>query len=272
MEKLNLNPAVNCGSVPKYDPAAFAKMKADTINGTPGNETGYDCPKCKNRGFNAIPREDGSVSFADCSCKKIRRCVRRMEASGLKNVIRDLTFEKFYAEEPWQQTIKAAAEEYADKPEGWFVLCGQSGAGKTHICTAICRKLLLDGQEVIYMPWRDDIAELKSLSLDNEHRSEKLRTLKNAQVLYIDDLFKIGKATDGSSNPTSADVSTAFEILNYRYNNRLPTLISTEKTPAELVDIDEAVGSRIAEMAGAYKITVSRDMKRNYRLRGVVTV
>lgn len=272
MEKLNLNLGASCGSVPKYDPAAFAKMKAETINSKPGSETGYDCPKCKNRGFNAIPREDGSVSFADCSCKKIRRCVRRMEASGLKNVIRDLTFEKFYAEEPWQQTIKAAAEEYTDKPEGWFVLCGQSGSGKTHLCTAICRKLLLDGQEVIYMPWRDDIAELKSLSLDNERRSEKLRILKNAQVLYIDDLFKTGKAADGSSHPTSADVSIAFEIVNYRYNKRLPTIVSSERTPEELVEIDEAVGSRIVEMARNNVLYVKRDSARNYRLRSMVSV
>ena len=64
----------------------------------------------------------------------------------------------------------------------------------------------------------------------------------------------------------------AFEIINYRYINHLPTIVSTEKTPQELVAIDEATGSRIIELAGGNVFSVARDPKRNYRLRGVVTV
>ena len=54
MEKLNLNPFGLSGQ--QYDPVAIAKMKADTINSTPGNLTGHDCPKCLNRGTIAFPR------------------------------------------------------------------------------------------------------------------------------------------------------------------------------------------------------------------------
>jgi DNA replication protein DnaC len=110
------------------------------------------------------------------------------------------------------------------------------------------------------------------MSLDSEHRSEIIGAYKTAEILYIDDLFKVGKAADGSCNPTGADVSLAFEIINYRYINHLPTIISTEKTPQELVEIDEATGSRIIEMAGGNVFSIARDAKRNYRLRGVVSV
>ena len=64
----------------------------------------------------------------------------------------------------------------------------------------------------------------------------------------------------------------AFEIFNYRYNNRLSTIISTEKTPQELVEIDEATGSRIAEMCGKNIYAIRRDPKRNYRLREVMAL
>ena len=73
MEKLNLNPFGM--SEQSFDPLAFAKMKANTINDTPGNLTGYDCPRCKNRGNIAIPKEDGEISIRECDCMRIRRCV-----------------------------------------------------------------------------------------------------------------------------------------------------------------------------------------------------
>jgi DNA replication protein DnaC len=196
-----------------------------------------------------------------------------MEKSGLKNIIKEMTFDKFQATEAWQESIKASAMAYADSLDGWLLFCGQVGSGKTHLCTAVCRHRLLKGDEVRYMPWRDDIAKLKALSMDNEERSRFLSDLKTAQILYIDDLFKTGKAADGTDNPTGADVNIAFEIINYRYNNNLPTIVSTEKTTDELIAIDEATATRITEKAKkAYTLTINRDIRRNYRLRDALEV
>lgn len=270
MEKLNLNPLGLSGQ--SFDPLAFDKMKADAINNIPGDLTGYDCQNCRNRGYIAHAKEDGGIYTQECSCMKIRKCVWEMEKSGLKNIIREKTFEAYSATEQWQKQIKDGAKAYADRPEGWLLFCGQSGSGKTHLCTAVCRHRLLAGDEVRYMPWREKISEIKGMSLDNERRAEILNGYKKAQILYIDDLYKTGKAADGSSNPTGADIGIAFEIINHRYINHLPTIISTEKTAQELVDIDEATGSRIIEMAEGHTYSIARDTKRNYRLRGVVTV
>ena len=122
------------------------------------------------------------------------------------------------------------------------------------------------------MAWRDKVAEIKALSLDNDRRAEILQVYKTVQILYIDDLFKIGRSADGTATPTAADVGIAFEILNQRYINHLTTIISTEKTPQELVEVDEATGSRIIEMAGENVYAISRDTSRNYRLRNMVIV
>lgn len=270
MERLNINPFGMSGQ--QYDPIAFGKMKADTINSTTGDLTGYDCQKCLNRGNVAVPKEDGSVSFRECDCMKIRRCVWEMERSGLKNIIREKTFESYTATAPWQKAIKAGAVAYADKLDGWLLFCGQPGSGKTHLCTAVCRHRLLSGDLVRYMSWRDKVAELKSMSLDNDRRSATITEYKTAEILYIDDLFKVGKAADGSCNPTGADIALTFEIINHRCINHLTTIISTEKTPQELVEIDEGTGSRIIEMAGSNVYSITRDQGRNYRLRDVITV
>ena len=271
MEKLDLS-KFGLSSAQPFDPAAHNQVRADTFNRTPGTETGYDCPKCLNRGINAYVKEDGNLAFGDCACMNVRRFLRKMEKSGLKNTIEEMTFDKFRTEEPWQEQIKTQAMDYAEHMDGWLLFCGQPGSGKSHLCTAVCRHRLLQGTQVRYMAWRDDISRLKALSLDSEERGRLLCDLKTAPILYIDDLFKTGRATDGSDNPTGADVNLAFEVINYRYNNHLPTILSTEKTPQELLAIDEATASRIIQRAMGHTIQICRNPQRNYRLRGVVTV
>ena len=268
MKKLNINlPGLSAQS---FDPVEAGKLKADSFNKQQGDLIGYDCPKCLNRGRIAIPKEDGSVSFQDCDCTKIRRCLQKMEASGMREVIESYTFDAYKDDKDWQTTIKQGAEDYAENVDGWLLFCGQSGSGKTHLCTAVCRHLLLAGEEVRYMPWRQDANEMKTM--EPNRREDTKKKLQNVPILFIDDLFKTARASDGSINPTVADVNLAFDIINYRYTKRLTTIISTERSPAELVDIDEATGGRIVEMAQGHTYCIEKKPGRNYRLRGVVTV
>ena len=257
----------------------WEQFKVDDWNKTAGNrneEDGYNCKTCLNKGTIAKLVDLGggrySHCFADCQCVETRKSIMRMKRSGLKDIIKDYTFDKFIDTEPWQKSVKAAAMEYAKKPEGWFFLGGQSGAGKTHLCTAICRQFLLEGKQVRYMLWRDDIVKIKSAVTDSEEYSKAIDKYKRVDVLYIDDLFKTGKMADNSiQKPTAADINVAFEIINYRYNNpSLLTIISSELTEDELMDIDEAIGGRIYERAKSISIAKNRD--RNYRIKKAVTV
>lgn len=281
LEMLKAKGLVTTSEVP--DPRQYAQFRVDALNSAIGDrdkEDGYDCPFCKNKGYVAVlvEHEDGSFGHAikDCKCAETRRSILRMQRSGLKDVIREYTFDRFIATEPWQRTIKMAAMDFALKPKGWFALCGQSGSGKSHLCTAICRELLLRGEQVIYMLWRDDIAKIKQAAMGSQFDEEgfELKKLldkfKTAKVLYIDDFFKTGKTAENTAQrPTVADINYAFEIINYRYNNPgLVTIISTELTEDELLDIDEAIGGRIYERAKAFSI--GRDRRKNYRVRNAV--
>lgn len=255
---------------------------AEQSNKKPGTENevdGYNCEHCKNRGYfhtvimiNGIPHN----GYRDCKCKKTRDSIRRMNRSGLKDTIKDYTLQKFEATEDWQRTIKAAAEEYARDLDGWFFIGGQSGSGKTHICTAICREALLRGHEVRYMLWRDDVVKLKNALVakkpeENAQYTVMIDRLKNAEILYIDDLFKTGKGPGGEGQrPTGGDVNVAFEILNHRYNSKLPTIISSECTISDLMGIDEAVAGRIVEVAKTFSL--KSDRSRNYRLKKAVEI
>lgn len=265
-----------------YNPMSaqeYEQFKVDGLNAMKGDrdkEDGYSCSQCRNKGFifKVVQYEDGSYSHvcADCKCAETRKSIMRMKRSGLKDIIRDYTFDKFEANEPWQQTLKAAAMDYAKSKDGWFYLGGQSGCGKTHLCTAICREFLLEGKQVVYMLWRDDIAKIKGLGVEPDERQKMIDRFKKAELLYIDDLFKTGRNPDGyEPKPTAADINAAFEIINYRYiNPALLTVISSELNEDELLDIDEAVGGRIFERSKS--ISIAKDRTRNYRIRKAVTI
>lgn len=256
-----------------FDPNERERKRAEDYNAMDGGEdkvTGYNCTICKNKETVARVEEyNGSLIqiYRDCECKKTRNTIRRLQRSGLKNIIKDYTFAKYEATEEWQQKIKAEAVAYAADPVGWFFIGGQSGSGKTHICTAICRKFILEGREVVYMLWRDEIGPLKGVANDADRQAELISKYKTAEVLYIDDLFKTGKGADKTAQrPTSADINVAFEILNYRGINKLPTVISSESTITDLLDIDEATAGRIVEYS-RNPFSLKPDRKRNYRMR-----
>lgn len=260
-----------------------AELKIELSNmdaGELNEKDGYECNHCLNRGFiwdlDTRPGPDGEPVYYEitrpCSCMKTRASIRRMKRSGLEPLLKRSTFDQYEATEEWQQVIKEKAMEFPQATEElenkWFFIGGGVGSGKTHLCTAISRALLLQGKEVRYMLWVKDSQQLKAAVNDAAY-GEMLAALQEVEVLYIDDFFKPMKDDRGNDlPPTKADIRLAYEIIDHRYQHRdLITIISSERHMNELEDIDSAVGSRIYEMTkqNAYNIAKSKD--RNYRLR-----
>lgn len=275
---------LSCDLEPEEASRTLAQLKADTFNTSRGdlNEkgslSGVDCPKCFNRGciMTAVEVSPGQYEtrVQECGCMVVRRNIRRLKRSGLKDVTRQYTFKKYQTEEAWQKQIKLMAMDYVNEAKngepGWFFIGGQSGCGKTHICTAIAVQLLKNQMDLRYMVWRDEARKLKAVANSPEYTA-MLDEFKQVKVLYIDDFLKAGRDSFGNMKPTEADVALAFELLNYRNNNRdLLTIISSELTLEEIADIDEAIAGRIAQNAERHRLVVARKFGRNYRLRGVV--
>lgn len=258
------------------------QVKADDHNATAGDmnkEDGYNCDICKNRGNIAVVTQNEMFGYytyglQDCKCCRIRNAIRRLNRSGLKNRVKECTFERYETQDAWQQTIKDKAMRFAASDgDDWFFIGGQSGAGKTHICTAAAIAKLKQGRELRYMEWREEVPKIKACIKDAPKYEEMMRELKTVAVLYIDDLFKVGRRPDGEiPMPTQGDINLAFEIINYRSSQpELITIISTERTMAELIEIDEAVAGRIAARSkqNGYCINLSSDSRKNWRMRGM---
>ena len=216
---------------------------------------GVNCDKCNNTGYITTER-NGALYSRPCECMKKRRSMRRIRNSGMSDMLERYSFGKFETPDEERSNLKARALVFADRDEGWLYISGTSGSGKTHICTAICKRLIDREQEVLYMLWRDMSRQLKAL-VNTEEIEPLLRKLKTVQILYIDDFFK------GSSS--DADIRMAFEIINSRYNDsHLRTIISSEYGLEDILSMDEALGGRIYERSKGFRLKAPSE---NWRLR-----
>lgn len=248
-----------------YDPIKAEQAKVDAENAREGTLKYLNCPKCKNKGFIYHLGENGVICAEVCECQSKRDSIERIKKSGLETLMKDYTFDLYQDTEPWQKAIKEKAKAYLDDNyKKWFYIGGQVGCGKTFICTAITTELINRGKQAVYMLWRDEVVALKANVNDFSEYGKRMKELKNAEVLYIDDFFKVEKGKE----PTPADVNVAFELLNYRYNNHdLITIISSERTVEDLMQIDEAVGCRVYQRAKDYNLSIKPDMNKNMRLK-----
>lgn len=250
------------------DYTEYQQRGINAMNALPGKLGGYDCPICKNKGVLYILK-DGCEYARRCECMDIRESIWRLKKSGLEKLIKENRFDTFNCRDHWQEVIKNRAMQFLEDPgEAWFFVGGQPGIGKTHICTALAAGFLDKGKAVQYMLWKDESAKLKAIVNDSSYESN-IRPWKECAVVYVDDLLKtpVDAFTKKRKPPSGGDINLAFEILNYRYNNRLTTILSSEYTIEGLIAIDEAVGSRIYERTKGFCLSFDPDREKNQRMK-----
>lgn len=249
----------------------FKQRTIDSENKKQGDLKGYNCPICNNKGYVYYLDENDNECAKECKCMPIRYARANAEYSGLGNALKVYTLKRYTHNEKWQNYIYTKAINFInDASASCFFIGGAVGSGKSHICTAIVREFLKMGKDVQFAVWNETVTTLKQNIIENaESYNNKLDELQHASVLYIDDFFK--------TTPTEADIDKAFKIINYRYNavkahsnNRFITIISSEKTIDELLKIDEAIASRIVELAKDYTVEIQRDGNKNIRLKQVI--
>jgi DNA replication protein DnaC len=226
------------------------------------------CSKCNGTGFIITRHENLQDFIRECECKKTENMRDRIKSYGISEAFKNYTFKNFNSISGISKYCKAKAMGYVlnfntikDTRHNSIAFLGQVGSGKSHLSMAIANSFLDNEIQVFYMPYREAITELKQNILDEARYLKIIQRYKTAYVLYIDDLFK-GKITE-------SDINIMFEIINYRYINNKPIIVSSEYKADRLLDFDEAIGSRIIEMSKDYLISID-GKENNYRLRGIV--
>lgn len=204
--------------------------------------------------------ENGALRFQRCKCQSIRDAMGAMDRSGIPpDALAACTWENWKTPENWQRRALAMAQDYVQQiaagDPSWFIICGTPGCGKTTLCTTIFRAIVEGGKPGLYVSWREFARRAKAVGNDRDDFREETEPLKNTPLLYLDDFWK------GEIRP--ADVHLAFELINARYISKKPTILSSENTLEAVLRGDEAIGSRLFEMAGGYYMDCSR--ARNWR-------
>jgi DNA replication protein DnaC len=161
----------------------------------------------------------------------------RLRAASNLSIYAEKTFETFDLNRPYlfqrhRSTLHSAyaiALRFAGQPQGWLVMEGTPGCGKTHLAAAIGNAALARGESVMFLTAPDLLDELRRSYQPDEEISydDTFEYLRDIPLLILDDL--------GTENPSSWAVEKLFQLLNYRHIRRLPTVITTNTSADELM-------------------------------------
>ena len=219
------------------------------------------CPKCKGAGFLRADVPFGHPNFGKpvpCECKEAERKERRrLQLRDMSNLdaFRNHSFKTFNPRVPGVQEAYQVCLEYAQNPDGWLLLIGPNGCGKTHLAAAIANASLDRGSVVLFSVVPDLLDHLRAAFAPTatEVYDQLFAKMREAEVLVLDDL--------GSQQSSSWANEKLFQLLNYRYNMGMPTVITAN--PKGIQGIDERIRSRLSDTSLVTALTFDR--ARDYR-------
>jgi DNA replication protein DnaC len=145
------------------------------------------------------------------------------------------------------QTAKEMAENFAHTPQGWLLLEGGYGCGKTHLAAAIANFAVSMGRPTLFITVPDLLDTLRFAYSDPDTTFEaRFEEVRNADLLVLDDF--------GTQNATGWAQEKLFQIMNYRYINNLPTVITTNLM---LDEIESRIRSRLQDESFVTHIRIS---------------
>jgi DNA replication protein DnaC len=167
--------------------------------------------------------------------------------SGLElELLRNMTFDNFdhkRLELPSEQRQNLSqafnlAVEFARSPEGWLIFQGVNGCGKTHLAAAIANYQRAQGKPVLFVIVPDLLDHLRStFSPDSKISYDEFsENLKETPLLILDDF--------GEQSATPWAQEKLYQLINYRYNARLPMVVTT---CLSLDEIETRISSRMVD-------------------------
>jgi len=130
------------------------------------------------------------------------------------------------------------AVEFARSPEGWLIFTGDNGCGKTHLAAAIANNRLAQGKPVFFVVVPDLLDHLRSTFSPDSKISydEFFEGIKEIPLLILDDF--------GEQSATLWAQEKLYQLINYRYNARLPMVVTT---CLSLDEIETRISSRMVD-------------------------
>jgi DNA replication protein DnaC len=181
--------------------------------------------------------------------------LRAVSAVSGQSAVQHLTFDTFMPDGHGLPPDKAenlrrahhAALLFATDPQGWLLLTGAYGCGKTHLAAAIVNEAIARGHAALFLTTPDLLDHLRaSFNPESDLPYDSLfDRIREAPLLVLDDL--------GAQSSTAWAQEKLFQLLNHRYNRRLPTVVTTNQ---RLEDIEPRIRSRLQDVELVQRIAI----------------
>ena len=211
----------------------------------------YRCPVCQDTGY------VGDLIREKCNCLK-QRIMDAENAGERKGGLGAHCFEQFdlnvFPDEPVKgekatqrehmRRIECAARRYAedfpDTQKTNLIFFGAPGLGKTFIADCIASRVM-DRAFVVRRVTAYRLMELMRKFQFDGSEAKAVDDLQTCDLLFIDDL--------GTEPQTKSTNAYLFQIINERNNNDRHTIISTNLSPVQMLDLyTERVASRLMDV------------------------
>lgn len=228
------------------------------------------CPVCGGRGLFIKNKTTACI----CTCVKKDRKNFLLKSSNITEVLSKKSFQNFllgyYSRLNKDQFYERTHYEIAVKsletcksfvkdclsgknPKGLYIF-GMVGSGKTHLACSIANELIKRSFNVLFMVVPDYLEEIKYSweRGSNGHEKEIIDRARDASVLVMDDL--------GAHCYSDWTKSKIYTLLNYRINNNLPTVITSNLEYHEIEKyLDYRISSRIIELCTPVLLLVDKN-------------
>ncbi len=232
---------------------AESTSKASTPSSSNTNSLGDpDCPQCAGAGYlrRDLPLEHPNFGKLEiCTCRQaiVSQQVRqRLFSLSHLDDLSDLTFETFKPHgriglgEVHTNSLELAfnrSRQYAGNLEGWLLIMGNFGCGKTHLAAAIANFAVGVGVPTLFLTVPDLLDTLRfAYDAEDTTFEQRFDEIRSSALLVLDDF--------GTQNATEWAREKLFQIINYRYINHLPVVITTNLS---LDQIEARIRSRLQD-------------------------
>ena len=184
-----------------------------------------DCTLCTGTGWKPVVA-DGVRRVVRCECRLAQAADRLLRDARIppRYAKCDLANFVLYPNERLHAAVQHARRFAADFPAVQKGLCliGPPGIGKTHIAVSVLRQVIVDkGVKGLFYDVRELLKVIRSTYNPVVRTAEMdiIRPVMDAELLVLDDL--------GSEKPSEWVEETMNLIVNTRYNERRPTIFTT---------------------------------------------